>query len=176
MRTLRALIVLIVIGTIALVLVGCSEERSADSAATAEQLYGQGLVYLENSMGDVNLEEPPWEWDVDTEEAYGYFDDPAYVAQYTEGFESLQTRIREYTPEAMAPVCGIDAGMIRTVARRYASSKASIIFWGMGVSQHVHGTDNSRCLISLATARRLFVLKATMTGAPVAWWIDQPVA
>jgi len=33
--------------------------------------------------------------------------------------------------------------------------KASIIFWGMGISQHVHGTDNARCLIALAlvTAR-----------------------
>ena len=25
-----------------------------------------------------------------------------------------------------------------------------MIFWGMGVSQHVHGTDNARCLINLA--------------------------
>ena len=25
-----------------------------------------------------------------------------------------------------------------------------MIFWGMGISQHIHGTDNSRCLISLA--------------------------
>jgi formate dehydrogenase major subunit len=76
--------------------------------------------------------------------------DAAYVAKYTEGFESLQRRVREYTPEAMAAVCGIAAELIRTVARRYATSKASIIFWGMGVSQHVHGTDNSRCLITLA--------------------------
>ncbi|PUB74071.1 MAG: formate dehydrogenase subunit alpha, partial [gamma proteobacterium symbiont of Ctena orbiculata] len=51
---------------------------------------------------------------------------------------------------AMEHVCGIDAGTIREVARLYASSKASIIFWGMGVSQHVHGTDNARALISLA--------------------------
>ena len=28
--------------------------------------------------------------------------------------------------------------------------KSAIIFWGMGVSQHVHGTDNARCLIALA--------------------------
>ena len=39
---------------------------------------------------------------------------------------------------------------IREVARLYATSKASIIFWGMGISQHVHGTDNARCLIALA--------------------------
>jgi formate dehydrogenase major subunit len=40
--------------------------------------------------------------------------------------------------------------MINEVARIYASSPASIIFWGMGVSQHIHGTDNARALISLA--------------------------
>jgi len=50
----------------------------------------------------------------------------------------------------MAPICGIDAQTIREVARLYATSKASIILWGMGISQHVHGTDNARCLIALA--------------------------
>jgi formate dehydrogenase major subunit len=50
----------------------------------------------------------------------------------------------------MAPICGIDADTIRDVARLYATSRASMILWGMGVSQHVHGTDNARCLIALA--------------------------
>jgi formate dehydrogenase major subunit len=36
------------------------------------------------------------------------------------------------------------------VARLYATSKGSMILWGMGISQHVHGTDNARCLIALA--------------------------
>jgi formate dehydrogenase major subunit len=49
----------------------------------------------------------------------------------------------------MAPVCGIDAETIRAVARTYAT-RAAMIFWGMGVSQHTHGTDNARCLIALA--------------------------
>src|SRR6185312_9529519 len=44
----------------------------------------------------------------------------------------------------------IDAHTLREVARLYAKSRASIIFWGMGISQHVHGTDNARCLIALA--------------------------
>jgi formate dehydrogenase major subunit len=50
----------------------------------------------------------------------------------------------------MAPLCGIDAGTLRDVARMFAGAKAAMIFWGMGISQHIHGTDNSRCLISLA--------------------------
>ncbi len=56
----------------------------------------------------------------------------------------------EFTPEKMAPICGIPAETLREVARMYARAKASIIFWGMGISQHVHGTDNARCLIALA--------------------------
>ncbi|MDJ1159625.1 formate dehydrogenase subunit alpha [Chelatococcus sp. SYSU_G07232] len=76
--------------------------------------------------------------------------DEQYIAGYTEGFAALKERIVDFTPEAMEPVCGIPAATIREVARLYATSRASIIFWGMGVSQHVHGTDNARCLIALA--------------------------
>ena len=76
--------------------------------------------------------------------------DPDYIARHTEGFEALKAHIEPFTPEEMAPICGIDAATIRTVARKYATAPASIIFWGMGISQHIHGTDNARCLISLA--------------------------
>jgi formate dehydrogenase major subunit len=76
--------------------------------------------------------------------------DKQYIAGYTEGFDELKEKIREFTPEKMAPICGIDADTLREVARTYARSQASIIFWGMGISQHVHGTDNARCLIALA--------------------------
>jgi formate dehydrogenase major subunit len=57
--------------------------------------------------------------------------------------------VQGYSPEAMAPICGIPAQQLREVAREFARSKASMILWGMGVSQHVHGTDNARCLIAL---------------------------
>src|SRR5690606_22327561 len=53
-------------------------------------------------------------------------------------------------PESMAPVCGIDAATIRSVARIFGQASRAMIFWGMGVSQHTHGTDNARCLIALA--------------------------
>jgi formate dehydrogenase major subunit len=73
-----------------------------------------------------------------------------FVRDRTSGFEALAENVKQYSPEEMAPICGIDAGTIRAVARRYATSRASIIMWGMGISQHVHGTDNARCLIALA--------------------------
>src|SRR5204862_3558896 len=80
----------------------------------------------------------------------GGLTDKQYIAGFTEGFPELVEKIGGFSPEAMEPVCGVPADTIRTVARMYARSRASIIFWGMGISQHVHGTDNSRCLIALA--------------------------
>lgn len=74
----------------------------------------------------------------------------AYIAKYTEGYEDLKRCVEAYTAEKVAPLSGIPAETIKEVARRYAKSKGSMIFWGMGISQHIHGTDNARCLISLA--------------------------
>ena len=76
--------------------------------------------------------------------------DQQYIAGYTEGFDDLAEKIKEFPPEKMEPICGIPAETLREVARMYARSRASMIFWGMGISQHIHGTDNARCLIALA--------------------------
>ncbi len=76
--------------------------------------------------------------------------DKGFVESRTIGYEELARNVEGYSPEAMAPVCGVEPGTIRAVARLYAKSRASMILWGMGISQHVHGTDNARCLIALA--------------------------
>ena len=74
----------------------------------------------------------------------------AFIADRTSGYDEIRKNVANYSPEAMAPVCGIPAEVIREVARLYATSRGSMILWGMGISQHVHGTDNARCLIALA--------------------------
>jgi formate dehydrogenase major subunit len=76
--------------------------------------------------------------------------DEQYIAGYTENFDALKQKVLAFPPEDMAAVCGVDAQTIRTIARTYATAERAIIFWGMGIAQHVHGTDNARCLISLA--------------------------
>jgi len=76
--------------------------------------------------------------------------DRAFVETRTEEYEAFATAVRAFSPERMAPICGIDAPTLRTVARLYARSRGSMILWGMGISQHVHGTDNARCLIALS--------------------------
>ena len=76
--------------------------------------------------------------------------DEQYIAGYTENWEAMKEHLKGFNPEKMAKLCGIGADVLRAVARDFATAKAAMIFWGMGVSQHIHGTDNSRCLISLA--------------------------
>ena len=76
--------------------------------------------------------------------------DEQYIQSYTEGFEAIKENAKDFAPEDMAEVCGIDAETIRSVARTYATADRSIIFWGMGISQSIHGTDNARCLIALS--------------------------
>ncbi len=76
--------------------------------------------------------------------------DEAYISQFTENWEEMKAHLKGFSPEAMEPICGIDPELLRDAARTFAAGKAGMIFWGMGVSQHIHGTDNARCLISLA--------------------------
>jgi len=75
---------------------------------------------------------------------------PEFIERRTEGFALIKQNVVSFSPEEMAPICGIPAETIREVARCYATASGSMIFWGMGISQHIHGTDNARCLIALA--------------------------
>jgi len=76
-------------------------------------------------------------------------EDGAYIETFTENFDALKEVVARYTPEVAAPICGIEPERIRALARTIGNAKAMLVFWGMGISQHVHGTDNARSLISL---------------------------
>jgi formate dehydrogenase major subunit len=77
--------------------------------------------------------------------------DQNFIANRANNFEALRENVKGYSPEAMEPICGIPAQTLREVARAFAKAKSAMILWGMGISQHVHGTDNARCLIALVT-------------------------
>ncbi len=75
--------------------------------------------------------------------------DQTFIDTRTSDYEQVKQNVADFSPEAMQEICGIPADDVRRVARLYANANNAIIFWGMGVSQHIHGTDNVRCLISL---------------------------
>jgi formate dehydrogenase major subunit len=76
--------------------------------------------------------------------------DEAYIAAHTEGFEALQAHVAPIRPRPWRR----SAASRRTRSRHRAACtprrSRAMIFWGMGISQHTHGTDNARCLIALA--------------------------
>jgi formate dehydrogenase major subunit len=79
--------------------------------------------------------------------------DHDFITTRTENFEALKATVMNYPPDRVAPVCGIPADTIRDVARLIGRARNLLVFWGMGISQHTHGTDNARCLIALCLLR-----------------------
>ena len=76
--------------------------------------------------------------------------DKQYIEGNTENWAAMLEHLKGFELAKMSALCGIDEDTLRDVARTFAGAKSAMIFWGMGISQHIHGTDNSRCLISLA--------------------------
>ena len=76
--------------------------------------------------------------------------DEGFIQAQTNNWQLIKEHLKEFSPERMSALCKIEPEAIKQVAREFAQAKAGMIFWGMGISQHIHGTDNSRCLISLA--------------------------
>ena len=77
--------------------------------------------------------------------------DREFITDRTSNYEELARTVAEYPPERAAQITGVDADLIREVARVWGEAKAGIIYWGMGISQHTTGTDNARCLIALCS-------------------------
>ncbi|MEX0726339.1 MAG: formate dehydrogenase subunit alpha [Planctomycetaceae bacterium] len=76
--------------------------------------------------------------------------DEDFVAARTTGFDELkELLLADYSPKKSSAICGIPAEKIVEIAQTIGRAKSMLIFWGMGISQHVTGTDNARCLISL---------------------------
>jgi predicted molibdopterin-dependent oxidoreductase YjgC len=76
--------------------------------------------------------------------------DPDFVAERVENFKNYSASIQQFTPEWAEGVTGVPADDIRAAARLYANAGKAAIYWGMGISQSVHGTNNALSLANLA--------------------------
>ncbi len=76
--------------------------------------------------------------------------DPDFIAHRTEGFNDYLESLEPFTPEWAESVSGVSADSIREAARIYAGAERAAIYWGMGISQSTHGTDNTLSLVNLA--------------------------
>jgi formate dehydrogenase major subunit len=76
--------------------------------------------------------------------------DEAYVTARTEGFEELRELLREYTPERVEQLSGVSPALMRRAARLYGEAGSPAIVYGLGITEHAHGTDGVRTLTNLA--------------------------
>ena len=67
--------------------------------------------------------------------------DRAAIAAHVDGYDAFVLTLAAYSADAMAEVTGVPAETIRTAARAFATAKAALLFWGMGISQSTPGTD-----------------------------------
>jgi formate dehydrogenase alpha subunit len=74
----------------------------------------------------------------------------AFIDARTEGFAEYLSSLEECTPEWAEQITGVPAQDIRQAARMYATAKAAAVYWGMGISQSMHGTDNALAVANLA--------------------------
>jgi formate dehydrogenase major subunit len=77
--------------------------------------------------------------------------DREFIEERTSNFDELARMVEAYPPDLVAQITGVDADVIREVARLWGEAGAGVIYWGMGISQHTTGTDNARCLIAMCS-------------------------
>jgi formate dehydrogenase major subunit len=77
--------------------------------------------------------------------------DREFIEERTVNYDELAATVEAYPPDLAAQITGVDADVIREVARLWGEAGAGVIYWGMGISQHTTGTDNARCLIAMCS-------------------------
>ncbi len=75
---------------------------------------------------------------------------PSFIQARTEGFAEYAESLEPFTPEWAEAISGVRAQDIRAAARLYAGARAAAVYWGMGISQSTHGTDNTLAITNLA--------------------------
>lgn len=76
--------------------------------------------------------------------------DDAFLAERVNEWSEYSEFIRQYAPEKVAPLCGVTAAQIRQAARLYATAKPAFCAHGLGMTEHVQGTEGVMCLVNLA--------------------------
>jgi predicted molibdopterin-dependent oxidoreductase YjgC len=79
--------------------------------------------------------------------------DEEFIAGRADGFDALRELVGEYTPERVEALSGVAAASLREAARLYGTAARPSIIYGLGVTEHAHGTDGVRTLANLAILR-----------------------
>lgn len=79
--------------------------------------------------------------------------DRAFIAEHTQGFEDFAADIAQTSWDAIERESGLSQAALKNVADAYAKSNATIITYGMGITQHNKGTSNVRLIADVLLLR-----------------------
>ncbi len=77
-------------------------------------------------------------------------EDRDFIEKNTENYEELAEIVREYTPERVAEICGVEVEDIVKAATIYGEADKAGIFYAMGITQHSTGTEGVMSISNLA--------------------------
>ncbi len=77
-------------------------------------------------------------------------EDKEFIAGRTEGYEDFAKSLETFTPEYAEEITGVPAEDIRRAAGIFATAKNAGIYYAMGITQHVMGTNNVHAVGNLA--------------------------
>ena len=76
--------------------------------------------------------------------------DKEFIAEHTNGFDEWWETIKDYTPESVQHITGIDPETMREAARMYATAESAVLGWGMGVAQQKQNVLTVHTLAAIA--------------------------
>jgi molybdopterin-dependent oxidoreductase alpha subunit len=79
--------------------------------------------------------------------------DHAFLAEHTHGLQAFAAAVRGYDWDAIEHASGLSRAVLTDVAAIYATSKATMAIYGMGLTQHANGVENVQMLVNLLLLR-----------------------
>ncbi len=77
-------------------------------------------------------------------------EDKKFIEERTENYEELKAIVESYTPERVSELTGISVDDLYAVARLYAKTDKAMIFYTLGITEHICGTRNVMSCANLA--------------------------
>ncbi|TBW37085.1 nitrate reductase [Azotobacter chroococcum] len=78
--------------------------------------------------------------------------DRAWIDAHTEGFDELKKLVRDYSPAAVADICGISVDSLQVCAELIGKAPSFLSLWCMGLNQSSSGSAKNSALINLHLA------------------------
>jgi predicted molibdopterin-dependent oxidoreductase YjgC len=77
------------------------------------------------------------------------WEDKAFIARRTEGFNEFKAAINDYPPDKTAQITGVPVEQLYQAAEILALNKPMAVLWAMGITQHIVGVRNVMDLANL---------------------------